>query len=422
MIRRAVPAILLTAVLAACAAPSLRSVIPGSSAVATGYGSAANLPTKGQPLSGKVVRITGSNNVEMTKLVAQGFDVYGKDGNAIIGEMSDEMFAQLTKSGRRIEEVPFRAMTPRNTFDKGYHTYEALANELKGLAGSHPDIATLHDIGDGWEKTAGKANRDIWAIQISSKKNTGPKPSLLFMGCTHGRELASTEVPFLVAKNLIENYGKDPKITEWVDTRDIWFVPMVNPDGHARAEQGYSWRKNANSTNGGANSTAFGVDLNRNYSYMWGGGGTSPSPTDQTYKGPSALSEPETQAIDRLMASHKFTFSVSYHSFSNEVMWPWSYSTSPAPDAKLMSTIGTKMAKMANYTFEQSAGMYIAAGDSDDMAYSKYKVLPFTVEIGTYQDGFDPPYSKVQQFYKENKLGAEYLMTIADNPQAALTR
>jgi hypothetical protein len=102
------------------------------------------------------------------------------------------------------------------------------------------------------------------------------------------------------------------------------------------------------------------------------------------------------------------------------VMWPWSWSNAIAPDSQLMSTIGTKMAKMAGYTFEQSSGMYIAAGDSDDMAYAKYKVLPFTVEIGTYQDGFDPPYSKVQQFYKENSQGLEYLLSIADNPQQAL--
>lgn len=419
MIRRVAPLVLVTAAVAACAAPSLQTSLataPGATAL-TAKGA---LPTRQQPTEGPVVRVVNPGRTELTRWVEQGFDVWGKDGNMIVGEMPTKLYDELAKQGRRMDKASYKPLTPRSTFDQGYHTYETMAAQLKALAASNPAIAQIHDVGDGWEKTAGKANRDIWAIQITSKQaSKTDKPSLLFLGNTHGRELAAAEVPFMFAKHLVENYGKDPQVTKWVDTRDIWVVPMVNPDGHARAEQGYSWRKNANPTNGGSGNS-IGVDLNRNYSYQFGGAGASTNPSAETFRGPKALSEPESQAVARLYASRKWTFSVSYHSFSNDVLWPWSYGSDKCPDDKLLGAIATKMAKLSNYTAEQSSGMYPSSGDNDDMAYGIYKVLPFTVEIGTYQDGFDPPYSKVQQFFKENKASAEYLLSIADDPKQAL--
>src|SRR5205823_5099758 len=142
-------------------------------------------------------------------------------------------------------------------------------------------------------------NRPIWALRIGQRRGSARK--LLFMGCHHAREWVAVEVPFLLADHLVKNADQSP-IKTWLQRGEIWVAPMVNPDGHEYSRvQDRLWRKNRRPNPDGS----FGVDPNRNYGYMWGTLNVPTSsqvPSDETYIGPSAFSEPEIRAIRDLVA------------------------------------------------------------------------------------------------------------------------
>ncbi|HEY9857228.1 MAG TPA: M14 family zinc carboxypeptidase, partial [Stenomitos sp.] len=160
--------------------------------------------------------------------------------------------------------------------------------------------------------------------------------------------------------------------------------------------------------------------INRNYGYSWdkAPAGSSSDPEDATYRGPSAFSEPETQAMKKPLTSRKFIYCMSYHSFSNAILWPWSY-THEAPADKRLALIGNKIAKFAGYKGEQSADLYIHGGTINDWAFAELGTYTYTSEMGSHQDGFDPPYAKVAQYWKENWPGAQYMLKTAENPSEA---
>src|SRR5829696_7337694 len=159
-------------------------------------------------------------------------------------------------------------------------------------------------------------------------RRTGVR-KLLFMGCHHAREWLAVKVPFLLARELIERADEAP-IAGWLGKGESWIAPMVNPDGHAFC-RGHNrlWRKNRRPNPDGS----FGVDPNRNYGYMWGVLNTSSHvPSDDTYIGPRAFSEPETRAIRDLVAAEKFAGLITYHSYSQLILYPWGYTVDEIVD------------------------------------------------------------------------------------------
>ncbi|MEB3221754.1 MAG: M14 family metallopeptidase [Candidatus Sericytochromatia bacterium] len=304
----------------------------------------------------------------------------------------------------------------RNDYDPKYRTYAQTAQALRALAAKLPGRAEVVDVGDSWEKTQQKADRDLLALHLG-QGGTG-KPVVLFAGCHHARELATPEVVLLMAQHLVEGYGKDAEVTGLLDTRDIWLVPMVNPDGHARAEKGADQRKNTNNVTGGKG--RIGVDLNRNYGGpSWGQVGTSSNPESDTFGGRSGFSEPETQAMRDLMRRIRPTYLLTFHSYSNMVLWPWGYTDEPPPDPRL-ALVGKKLGELSGYEVGQSGpALYPTAGDDTDWAFAELGTLAYTVEIGGWSDGFDPPYSSVARFWDENRPMMLYTLRTADNPAAA---
>jgi len=357
----------------------------------------------------------------LTKLADAGMDVWGVD------EAAKRAFGTLTKGqlgvvkglGINVQPAPDRLRT-FNNFDKGYHTYDTMLADLKSLAAKGDQIAELVDLGPTYETIKGKADRRIWGLHIR-KGDAADKPGVVFLACHHAREIATPEVALGVAKMLVDGYGKDPEVTAAVENRDIWVVPMVNPDGHARAAKGEDWRKNTDPETSLVNvfwgAYGPGVDLNRNYAYHWGEGGASTRPDDPTYRGKAAGSEPEVQAVMKLVSSRKFTYLMTYHSFSNLILWPWGYTDDPPPDGRLPA-IGKKLGQLSGYKPQQSKDLYRTSGDTTDWAFGQQGILSYTTEMGSWGDGFDPPYSRVATFWKESEPGARYLLKTADNPGA----
>lgn len=346
----------------------------------------------------------------LTTLSEAGFDLWGVENGKAKGTASPRALDAMKQLDLKIES----SRKLGNTFDKGYKTVDQVEADLKALAAKYPGLAQVADYGDSWEKTQGKKGHDLYVLKIG-KGDTTNKPGVIYFGDHHAREIVTPEVVLDLAHLLLEGYGKDPELTSYVDNRAIYLAPVVNPDGHVLCEKGADQRKNTNTVTGGKD--RIGVDLNRNFGFKWGTGGASSDPDDDTYKGKSAFSEPETQAVRDLVRSRKFTFLMTYHSFSNLVLWPWGYQDAPPPDKRLPA-VGTKLASFNHYTGEQSKDLYRTSGDTTDWAFGELGVLAYTTEIGTWNDGFDPPYSSMPKFWNENKPGALYLLKIADNPAA----
>jgi len=288
----------------------------------------------------------------------------------------------------------------------GYHSAESLEQDLRQLANSRPEIAELREIGRSLE------NRPIWALRIGQRSGSARK--VLFMGCHHAREWIAVEVPFLLADHLVKNANQDP-VRQWLQQGEIWVAPMVNPDGHefCRAHDRL-WRKNRRPNPDGS----FGVDPNRNYGYMWGTLNVSTSshvPSDETYVGPRAFSEPETQTVRNLIAREQFRGVITYHSFSQLILYPWGHTNKPIPDPtdrERMQGLANKMRQLIRdvhgvaYTAEQSSELYPTAGDTTDWTYGEYGIPSLTIELRPHtqaEGGFILPPSQIQPTWEENQ-------------------
>src|SRR5262245_11448185 len=290
-----------------------------------------------------------------------------------------------------------------------YHSAETLEQDLRRLAGSQPDIAELREIGRSLE------GRPIWALRLGERRGSTRK--VLFMGCHHAREWIAVQVPYLLADYLVGQANQSP-VKEWLGQGEIWVAPMVNPDGHEYCRvQDRLWRKNRRHNPDGS----FGVDPNRNYGYMWGTLNVSTSshvPSDETYVGPRAFSEPETRAVRDLIGQELFRGVITYHSFSQLILYPWGYTDEPIMDPadhSRMVQLGQQMRQLIRdvhgtvYTAEQASQLYPTAGDTTDWTYGVYGIPSFTIELRPRtqaEGGFILAASQIQPTWEENRPAA----------------
>jgi len=283
-----------------------------------------------------------------------------------------------------------------------YHTYSETVAELDAIHAAYPHITTEKvSLGTTHE------GRDIWAIKVSDNPELlEDEPEVLFDALHHAREVITVEVVLNTLNYLCQNYGTDPDVTFLVDHRQIWFVPVVNPDGFVYNETnwpngGGMWRKNRRDNGDGS----YGVDPNRNYPYQWGGVGSSGNPADDTYRGPYPASEPEVQALMGFIEAHQFVTHQSYHSHADLILIPWAYTGSHTADDSLFRLIGNQMARDSDYDVGQAGEvLYYCSGVTTDWAYgditAKPRILSFTTEVGG--SGFWPSASELDPLVQEN--------------------
>lgn|GEM_PF-7016350 len=299
-----------------------------------------------------------------------------------------------------------------------YYTYSEMVAKLDSLHNDYPEITTAKvSIGTSWE------GRTIWAMKVSDNPQSDEEePELFFNGAIHAREPIGTYICVRFIDSLLTAYGVDSAITEYVNTREFWFVPVINPDGYVYNETipDGMWRKNKrdNDENGTFEEDYDGVDLNRNFPYMWGydNVGSSPSPWSQTYRGPAPGSEPEIQAVMDFCIEHEFIIAVNYHSYGNYVIYPWDYDEYYTPDSLLFWEMGDSMTSYNGYT----AGcawevLYPVNGGSDDWMYgdtSKPKIMSFVVEVG--EDFWQPNQNTINEQWRENVGMDLYLTRVAE--------
>ena len=308
-----------------------------------------------------------------------------------------------------------------------YTLLEAIA-QMDTLRNMYPDFVSEKDsIGTSIE------GRTIWAFKVSDYPSVDEdEPEVLYTGLTHAREPVSMMNLFFFVRWLCENYSSDPTAEFLVNHREMWFVPIINPDGYVYNEiispnGGGMHRKNRrpNPDNSNCNNgTQQGIDLNRNYSYNWGAdnSGSSGNPCSSTYRGTSAFSEPETEAISNFILARQFKNVLHYHTYSNVLIHSWGDGTFPdEPDLSTLREIGAEMTRENGYavgTGTETIG-YGVNGDAVDWTYGTAGLISYTPEVGSYADNFWPSEDRVvplcQDQVHSNKIfalvaGSDYIV------------
>ncbi len=300
----------------------------------------------------------------------------------------------------------------------GYLTYQELLSELDQMKNLYPNLITAKTgisnfLTEGTPDnsvTPSIGSNPIMWVKISDNPSNSSEgePQILYTAIHHAREPASLSQLVFYMWYLLENYDTDPEIKAIVDNTELYFVPVVNPDGYLYNQKtdpngGGYWRKNRKNSNG--------VDNNRNYDYyingnssnnVWGGEGASSNPYDQTYRGDAPFSEIENQAIKWFCEQHNFVMAFNNHTYGNLLLFPYGYTNNaPTPENDLFEGVSAELVSQNGFTNMISSGLYPAAGDSDDFMYGTVgthdKIYAFTPEIG---DSFWPPSNQIESICK----------------------
>lgn len=366
------------------------------------------------------VRAKAKDVAARNRIVGAGIAIDGVQSDSVTFVATQKDIDQLDRLSIEFKASPLPQRRGFPSGDSAFHDYQETKAALDNLVKQYPGIVQSIEIGKSLE------GRALMGVRLSSSQVPDSLPTSILMGCHHAREHLSVEIPLMAAKYLAENYSTNARIRKLLDTREVWIVPMINPDGaeYDIASGRYKyWRKNRRPNGDGT----YGVDLNRNYGKGWGGEGASSSTSSDIYHGPSAFSEPETQAVRDFTRSRKrATTMISFHTFSELVLWPWGHTNSEVAnkaDREVFQKIGKKMATWNGYRPMKSSGLYVASGDTTDWAYDELGIFAFTFELSPrsmFQGGFYPGASAIQPTFRANVDPILHLLEMTDNPYRSL--
>lgn len=295
--------------------------------------------------------------------------------------------------------------------DPQYYNYDEVTAALANMQTAYPSIAQRIDLGTTYE------NRKVWALKISDNVTVQEEePEVLFIGLHEAREIMSTEIAMDIADYLTSNYGSDPDVTNWVNTWQIWIVPMLNPDGSAYCwSTDQYWIKNRRDLG----NDVYGVALGHNYPVDWGSCfGSSSDPNSNGYRGENPESEIETQAITTLAADHKFMAVVSYHSFDEFVLYPYGCTGEVAPEDGILSSFASSV---GNEIQREDSGygytvgnwweiLYANDGNETDYFYAGQGSMAIAIEVNA--ESYYPSYSIRNTTVNRNRAGWQKVLDL----------
>ena len=348
---------------------------------------------------------------DLQVLSDQGFDIQAvrdmDNGKLQLDiAMAPNEAAALKGKGKKVglkRNIRNESVIEANTLEaeNGYNVWRSwseengIRDEMLALADQYPHLLKLSTIGQSVN------GQDILALKLTEDANRvkdGKRPAVVYISAQHAREWITVETNLRLLRYYLSNYNADPEITELIDTTELWFVLVANPDGYdfTFTEGNRLWRKNLADNNGDGEITANadGVDLNRNFTGKWGydNEGSSDNPASQVYRGPAPNSEPETQAMDAFMASVDPVFMLNYHSAAELLLYGiGSQVATPSPDDNIMAALAGTDASPAvsGYDPDLSAELYITNGTTDDQAHGVYGIMMYTPELDTCESGED---------------------------------
>lgn len=294
---------------------------------------------------------------------------------------------------QRIKQYPIPQGFQLGTMG-GYYTLNQALAEIDTMRALYPQIiSNKNQIGTSFQ------GRPIYVLKISDNPNINEnEPEVLYTAIHHSQEPASLQQLIYFMYFLLENYGSNPEVTYLVNNTELYFIPIINPDG-------YVYNQNQNPNGGGMHrknrrTTFFsdGVDLNRNYNWYFGYDelGSSSIGFHPWHRGDSAFSEYETRTMKNFLENQSIKIALNWHAYGNMIIYPWNYRNYYTNDSLLYEKLAQQMSYQNNYrygTVYETYG-YQSNGDADDWNYgdtnSKNRIISLTGEIGSMDDGFWP--------------------------------
>jgi hypothetical protein len=277
---------------------------------------------------------------------------------------------------------------------RDYDSPDGHRARLYAIAEDNPDITKLVVLG-----TTGQG-RELIALKVTkdARKKDGRKPAVLYTATQHAREWIAPEVNSRLLKYFVDGWNAgDAEITKLLRENEYWFVIVANPDGYQytfASEDTRLWRKNLRDNNGnGTIEVGDGVDPNRNYPehFKYDEEGSSSVPSSETYRGPAAGSEAETQAIMRLYNRVDFVFHVNWHSAGQWLLYPEGWQTgTPTADDPIYFALSGNLDNPAIEDFHpglSSDVLYVTNGETTDFAHTQRGALAWTPELSEGCDG-----------------------------------
>jgi murein tripeptide amidase MpaA len=370
------------------------------------------------------VEFKTKQDIEVFQTIFKNADVFSYSSNLVLGEknyvlLSPENFEFL----RVINHVGFKYEVIESDYDKvlssfnenlkiksedfydNYRNYSDIIKYMKELQNAHQDKSTIKVIGKSLEDV------EMYAMIVTAP-NKMKKRTIWISGLQHAREWIVPPVVFNIIRNLLEKYdAKDPTVIRLMNTFEFHFIPVINVDGYLYTwTKDRMWRKNRRPP---VTSRCYGVDLNRNWPYQWGGAGASKDECSETYMGKGPSSEPEiTNIINYSKSLEDLVLAVDYHSYSQLILRAWQYTSQKSPDEVLHQKIGaaaaTAIKAVHGQTYRNIRGseLYVHSGSLVDFFYFQYKIPAFTVELRpTGSPGFILPPSQIKPTMEENWEG-----------------
>lgn len=315
------------------------------------------------------IEIEAPSTEKMVQL-ATLYEVRGVTGNVleiIIPNVYIKEAEEITGNTAKILEEDIHSEISKQRLDE-YPTYQQVQEQMKAWEQTYPQFVKLEQYGSS---TSGYP---LLALKVTDNVNEDEnEPSVLLTAATHGDELITVKVMLAIMKKIIEGNGASNEISQLVNNREIWFIPVVSPDGYTKRQRYVGW-----------------TDPNRDY----------PWPQDPQHK-----SIPCIQGLRDLFTQHNFDASVDYHASGRMYMYPWAYTKQSPSKTQDFDFIAKGMAKYNGYIYGQiSKVIYIAQGSSCDYYHWRHNTTSLAVEVGR---------SKVPH-------GAEIDRVVAENIDAAL--
>ena len=435
------------------------ALLASALAASVSAGSGARVSGQVNPTPPRVVRIYYEEIPDLAALSAYDlFEYNNLDERYVLAAVSDQDLGALLSGGWRVEEHDLPAATfDRQLFFSGYSTVDEIYTKIKSISAQFPDLIEVFSYGESACKAVGGCETpggdqtpgyDLLAVRVTNESmpgystisetavQRGSKPVFFMLANIHARELTTPELATRWLDLLLGQYGHDADITWLVDNQEFWIVPLANPDGHWIVELGddpayggyplmhrknFDWDANGDGTADctlwpSASYSHIGVDLNRNHSFGWLAPGSGASSCSPTYSGPSPASEPETAALQELVralfadrrgpqlddqaAADTSGILLTLHNYGDLVLRPFGFDYTLAPDEHGLKEIGDRLASRNGYrSCRPPECLYVANGTTDDWAYGELGIPAYTFEIGTYEDGFSPPYAVIDQVH-----------------------
>ncbi len=356
-------------------------------------------------------------NFRYEVLIDDWYDYYSKMPKLTESEKS--LILKDSKDNYGVEGFGFGSMG-------GFYTLAEAIAQLDSMKAHFPNLITTKvSIGNTVE------GRPIYMVKISDNPDVDEtEPEILYTALHHAREPQSMMQMIYFMYYLLENYNTNPSAQYIVNNRELYFIPVLNPDGYeynrtTNPSGGGMWRKNRKN-NGGS----FGVDLNRNYGpyTYWNApnGGSSTDPFSDTYRGTAPFSEPETASLRDFLATRYFKNALNYHTYSNLLIYPYGALEQETPDSAIFREFARDMTSYNGYTYgtdQQTVG-YSTRGNSDDYFYdgdlllNHGKIFAMTPEVGS--TGFWPSQPEIFPLAIENVMPNLYYAYVAGEYVSAI--